>query len=123
MNEAGDERYGRYRTAYLAMAKQARYRPAAPSDGMGHILLSKEEMLDPARLTREAHKYALKFLAADDAMEYEIGCPDFRFNRAFCYAIEAATALCSPNSDLATDLLRMAIEEIASEARIDHGRG
>lgn len=39
----------------------------------------------------------------------------FRFNRAFCYVIEAAQALCGAESGLATRLLQMALREIAAE--------
>lgn len=51
-----DERFERYRTAYLEMAKTARYRPVAPSDGLGNVQLSKSQMADPARLSAEAVK-------------------------------------------------------------------
>ena len=108
-------RFERYRTAYHEMWKRARYRPAAPSDGMGHIMLDKGEIEDQNRLEAEARKYAAGFLKQDDEMEYSMGCPDGRGNRAFCYAIEAARALCGAVPALAEDLLKMALEEIARE--------
>ncbi len=86
-----DWRFDRYRTAYLAMARRAKYRPAAPSDGMtGELRLTDRELADTARLEREARSYAADFLKQDDAMHYPMGCPDGIGNRAFCYAIEAA---------------------------------
>src|SRR5215472_7579086 len=51
-------RFRRYREAYLAMAKRTKYRPGAPSDGFGDILLLSEEMRNPLRLEREACEYA-----------------------------------------------------------------
>jgi hypothetical protein len=110
-----DPRFFRYREAYLAMSERARYRPAAPSDGMGHIQLEAGELGDRARLDREADRYAVGFVREDDATEYPIGCPDFAFNKAFCWVIEAARLLCSPAPVEARKLLRMAVEEINSE--------
>jgi hypothetical protein len=108
-------RFDRYRTAYHEMWKHARYRPAAPGDGFGSIDLTDEEFRDPARLEEEARKYAASFLHQDDAMEYPMGCPDGRGNRAFCYTIEAARVLCAARPELAKSLLQMALDEIAAE--------
>lgn len=108
-------RFERYRTAYHAMWQKARYRPAGPSDGMGSLLLNDDELRDPLRLESEARKFAADFVQQDDEREYLLGCPDGRGNRAFCYTIEAARALCSPDPDLAEDLLKMALDEIAKE--------
>jgi hypothetical protein len=109
-----DERFDRYRTAYLAMARKARYRPAAPSDGCGHILLDEDEIKDRSLLEAEARKYAVRFVGFDDEMEYHIGCPDFSGNRAFCYLIEAANALCSPKPKLVKALIELAMKELKS---------
>jgi hypothetical protein len=114
-----DPRFFRYREAYLAMSGQAGYRPAAPSDGFGHIQLSADQLNDAARLSREADYYAVGFVHEDDAMSYPIGCPDYTFNRAFCWAIEAARLLCSPAPVEAHKLLLMAAAintEIRKEA-------
>ncbi len=113
-------RFGRYREIYLAMARHAGYRPAAPGDGLGGITLTVEELLDADILEAEAQRYAADFVRQDEEMEYPIGCPDFSFNKAFCLAIEAARILCGgPLSDHGFDnvaaartLLTMAIEEI-----------
>jgi hypothetical protein len=51
-------RLERFAEAYLAMAGQARYRPQAPGDGFGNILLT--QCGDVERLHREAVNYALK---------------------------------------------------------------
>ena len=44
-----DFRFQRFRQAYMAMAKRAKYRPAAPGDGCGGIYLSKDELSKPPR--------------------------------------------------------------------------
>ena len=58
MSVTPDQRFLRFREAYLLMAKEARYRPKAPSDGFGHIVLSLAEQLDQKRLEDEAGAYA-----------------------------------------------------------------
>lgn len=107
-------RFNRYKEAYLEMAKRARYRPGAPSDGMGNIDMTDAEFRDPVILDREAAKYALGFLKQDDDMEYPLGCPHGPFNKAFFYAIETAQLLCGGvgAEEHALELLKMAIEEL-----------
>src|SRR4051812_26096389 len=90
MSEA---RLQRFAQAYLAMAEEADYRPQAPSDGCGHIQLSRKELKDPARLRQECIDYALRFDKEEDARVFNIGCSDFRTNRAFLWTIEAARQL------------------------------
>jgi hypothetical protein len=96
--------------AYLKMTKVARYRPAAPGDGMGSVNLTEEELADPVRLAEEADKYAVEFLRQEDS-HFFIGVSDFSTNRALVYTVEAARALCAPNPDLALALLELAVEE------------
>ena len=48
----------RIQEAYIAMAVTARYRPAAPGDGMGSIDLTDAERKDGAVLREEARQYA-----------------------------------------------------------------
>jgi hypothetical protein len=107
-------RLGRYKQAYLEMAKRTKYRPGAPSDGMGHIQMSAEQLRDPAILDREANRYAIGFVHQDDEMEYPMGCPDGGVNKGFFYAIEAARLPCSDYHarPFARELLKMSIEEI-----------
>ena len=102
------------------MAKRAKYRPAAPSDGCGHIQLTNEEFHNPERLQREARQYAAQFLAEDDAMEYPMGCPDGAGNRAFCFIIEAAREICGAAPHVAEKLLRMALAELKTEYPPNH---
>jgi hypothetical protein len=96
--------------AYLKMAEEAKYRPAAPGDGMGNVYLTAEEIADPDILQKEAVKYADEFLREED-LHFTIGVSDFSTNRALVYTVEAARALCGVNHDLASTLLKMAAEE------------
>jgi hypothetical protein len=92
----------RFAEAYRKMALDANYRPAAPSDGMGHVLLTKEQVSDPERLWHEAIKYANQFNAEEDKCRFHIGCSDYRTNRAFVWIIEAARNLASGDGGNAT---------------------
>jgi hypothetical protein len=114
-----DARVQRFVDAYLAMAKQAKYRPAAPSDGFGNVQLSLEQVRDPERLHRESIQYAVQFLAEEDKDSFWIGCSDFRTNKAFAWTIEAARQLASGMSGNATalKLLEMAAREIRGVQR------
>lgn len=53
-------------TAYVQMAEEARYRPAAPSDGFGHITVPLEDL----DLDAEARAYARSWDRDEDAGEY-----------------------------------------------------
>ena len=59
-------RLERYAEAYLAMAKVANYRPAAPGDGCGQVYLTCDEAADPERLRLEAIAYAKRFNDEED---------------------------------------------------------
>jgi hypothetical protein len=108
------ERLTRYCEAYVAMATVAKYRPAAPGDGCGGIYLSKAELADQALLEQEAVKYATQFDKEEDTRRFNIGCTDFRTNRATIYTIEAARQLCGGHdgNSTALRLLKMAIKEV-----------
>lgn len=110
-----ETRFDRFKTAYLEMAKIAAYRPQAPSDGCGHIRLSRKELEDPVRLENEAAAYALAFVKADDERRHDVGCSNFTQNRALVYIIEAARAACSANPDLLITLCQMAVDEVKKE--------
>jgi hypothetical protein len=94
------------------MASEADYRPAAPSDGLGHVLLTEDEVKDPDRLEEEAWKYAKEFAAEDDSRRFNIGCTNYSTNKATVYTIEAARSLCGGANELAAVLLRMALAEV-----------
>jgi hypothetical protein len=105
-----DPRLENFRAAYLRMAHEAKYRPAAPSDGCGNI---------QGRLWSEAVQYAVQFLREEDTGSFRIGCSDFRTAQAFCWTIEAARLLASGDGGNAAALaiLRMAANEVARVVR------
>lgn len=110
----------RIRQAYLRMAEDAHYRPQAPGDGMGAILLDERKLHDSAVLAEEASFYADRFLKeAGVSGEFHIGLSNFDTNRAFVYTIEAARLLCcgSDSATFALKLLQMAAEEITKVQR------
>jgi hypothetical protein len=116
---SSDPRLARFAEAYLAMAERARYRPAAPGDGIGGVFLSEDEAADPARLHSEAAQYASDFLSEEDEDTFSIGCSDFDTNRAFVWAIEAARLLAAGEEGKrkAVTLLQMAIEDVERTIR------
>ena len=85
------ELVNRFAEAYVNMAEQANYRPAAPGDGCGGISLSDEERRDPQQLKREASEYALRFMEEAEQHRFITGCSNFTTNRALVYVIETAT--------------------------------
>jgi hypothetical protein len=98
--------------AYVRMAHEARYRPAAPSDGWGSIQLSAEELNDPHILDAEAREYAERFIREENRRQFYIGCSKWSTNRALVFTIEAARALCECADEHALRLLRMATDEV-----------
>jgi hypothetical protein len=110
--------HDRIQEAYLQMAERAKFRPQAPSDGMGNIQLSDEDLTDPKRLAKEATEYADRFVKEENTQQFDIGCSDFTTNRAFVYTIEAAKALCTGAHGIATalELLRMAVADVEEAA-------
>src|ERR1051326_6617048 len=79
--------------AYLEMAGRANYRPEAPSDAVGNIQLTEQEIADPLRLSAEAESYARRFIYEENSSAFHIGVGELRTNRAFVYTIEAARSL------------------------------
>ena len=102
----------RIHEAYINMAKEGRYRPQAPGDGLGSTYLTPEELDDPDLLEKEASEYAARFIADENAMNFNIGISNYRTNRALVYVIEAAKNLCAAHDTLALRLLRMAVAEV-----------
>jgi hypothetical protein len=95
------------------MAKKTGYRPQAPSDGFGNITVDSPVSDD------EATAYAHQFIEEENTRCFHIGVSNFRTNRAFVYAIEAARLLCggSRSEPFALRLLEMAIDEVRTETR------
>jgi hypothetical protein len=89
------------------MADKAKYRPAAPSDGFGHIQLSESELDDKDRLRAE------RFAAEEDSRQFNIGCAGGTDLMALAYIIEAARCLCGAERTVAKRLLKLALAEMA----------
>jgi hypothetical protein len=94
--------------AYRRMAAEARYRPAAPSDGLGHITVPAAEL----DLDAECEDYARGWWAEEDSLRFHIGCANFSTREATVYLIEAARALCGADDGLARRLVRLAAESL-----------
>lgn len=94
--------------AYVRMADEARYRPAAPSDGLGNITVPVDEL----DIRTEARTYADGWREEENGLEYLIGCPDYRDRPAMVFIIEAARNLCGVERERAAQLLRMALDEL-----------
>lgn len=95
--------------AYRRMADEARYRPQAPSDGLGNITVALEQL----DLDEEAETYARHWWTQEDDGEFYIGCCNYPTRAATVFAIEAARCLCGAQDDVALELLRMAVAELA----------
>jgi hypothetical protein len=99
--------------AYLRMAAEAQYRPAAPSDGCGWVELTARELNDPAQLRREAEQYAARFREEEDTCQFFIGCSDWTTSRAQVYGTEALRVMCGAlDRRRAAALFAMAIQEL-----------
>jgi hypothetical protein len=99
-------------SAYLRMNRDAKYRPAAPSDGMGNIT----EPIENLNLHKEAHTYAEHWDESEDSLNFFIGCGDFETRQALIFTIEAAKNLCAGRlgDHVALKLLKMAVKEVES---------
>lgn len=95
----------RFADAYLQMAEF--YRPMAPSDGCGHIELTRRQLSDKHRLRREALEYAIQTQENDNKGQHPLrGITSYETNKAFCYLKEAAEILFS-GTYRATTALRL----------------
>ena len=97
--------------AYICMASRAKYRPAAPSDSLGEVFLSENQLADRQLLLNEARKYAISFIAEENTHSFFIGVSHFPTNKAFAYAIEACRMLACADTARAIILLKMASME------------
>jgi hypothetical protein len=108
------ETFEQIKKAYRAMTKDARYRPAASSDGMGGISLSLEELKQDTVLEKEAATYAKNWRKEEDAYKFWIGCGDAQTRPALVFTIEAARNLCAGRlgDHVALRLLKLAVKEL-----------
>ena len=97
-------------SAYKPMASKAKYRPSAPSDGLGNIPVPEKEL----NLEREFQQYAHRWWGDEDKCSFLIGCCDFKTRRPTIYAVEAARLMCGGRSgnSYALKLLKMAVKEL-----------
>jgi len=93
---------------YARMAREVRYRPAAPSDGFGNITVPEDEL----DLGREQESYIASWWRQEDVRRYAVGCPAFPMRKVMILAIEAARACCGGQYDLARPLLELALDEL-----------
>lgn len=96
--------------AYRRMAEEARYRPAAPSDGLGNITVPDEDL----DLDKEATEYAARWTAEEDAGVFRLGCCDFSSRPSAMFAVEAARLLNTGagGQEPARRLLGMAVADL-----------
>lgn len=106
----GPEIFEQIRSAYKDMASQAKFRPAAPSDGLGNIAVPVADL----NIEHEAASYAKQWWEQEDGFDFFVGCCDFSTRRATIYAIEAARNMCGGRFGDATALalLKMAVKEL-----------
>src|ERR1039458_5503550 len=97
-------------SAYKAMAEKAKYRPAAPSDGMGNVSVPLKDL----KLSKEAAAYAQEWWKEEDEQSFDIGCCDQETRPATIFAIEAARNMCAGVDGQATALrlLKMAVADL-----------
>lgn len=98
--------------AYRQMARQASYRPAAPSDGFGHIT----GRLD---LKREQVDYAAHWRREEDTGRYALGCPSYEGRKLLIYLVEAARCVCGTDYTTAARLVDLAADVLAKGASHD----
>ncbi len=99
--------------AYLAMAEQANYRPAASSNQItGEIILDAAELCSVEQLQHEAGEYAHNFVEQEDTCAYHIGVTDYETAQAFVFGLEALKLLCGCAPRRALKLLQMAAQDV-----------
>ena len=113
-----ESRVMRMAQGYLMLAEEG-YRPGAPSDGCGGIMMTDEELQDKDRLYLEAVIYACRFADADDKHEHHVGCSNWTTNRALIMCIEAARLLNAGTTGdaWAARLLKRALCELQEEQK------
>lgn len=105
------DEFQRVVSAYITMAQEDRYRPAAPGDGFGSCDLTDAELQDPTVLEAEAERFARSFLSEGET--FYVGCPDYSGTRALVYMISAAHLLCgAAEKALLLKVMELATREI-----------
>lgn len=97
---------------YARMAREAKYRPAAPGDGLGNITVPVAEL----DMKQEAEAYAEAWGREEQSMDFFLGCPSFGDRPALVFIVEAARLLNGVERKGAAHLLRMALTELEGDA-------
>ena len=104
---------------YEYMAREAKYRPAAPGDRMGNTDLTVRQLADSRLLREEAMRYACEFTRQEEAGQFWLGVIDNSVidnmtNRAVVLLVEAIRVLAGgPGLEaLALHLVKMAEAEV-----------
>jgi len=84
------------------------YRPCAPSDGLGNIMVPIREL----DLETECNDYAAGWWAEENSGTYRVGSPNLGDRPALVYVIEAARNICGMAPGTARKLLEMALQEL-----------
>jgi hypothetical protein len=105
---------------YRSMVKDARYRPAAPSDGCGNITVPTEKL----NLEEECLKYSGRWWEEEDRQLYRLGCCNYSTRPSAILAIEAVRNLNAGNmgNQTALELLQLAVKEL-QEVIVKNKRG
>lgn len=115
---ASREKWERMTEAYRGLASLG-YRPAAPSDGFGGMIIPEREL----DVDIEGREYGQRFLKEEDSGVYSAGCADFRFLRAAIWALEAFRLMNAGGfggETIVPKLLKMAAEEYEREMELPH---
>lgn len=97
---------------YARMAREAKYRPAAPGDGLGNITVPVAEL----DMKQESEAYAEAWGREEQSMDFFLGCPSFGDRPALVFIVEAARLLNGVERKGAAHLLRMALAELEGDA-------
>ena len=99
---------------YEYMAREAKYRPAAPGDGVGNTDLTLRQLADSRLLREEAMRYACEFTRQEEAGQFWLGVIDNMTNRAVVLLVEAIRVLAGGRGleALALHLVKMAEAEV-----------
>lgn len=98
-------------SAYARMARVARYRPSAPSDGFGNVQVDEEQL----NVSDEQARYVEQWWTEEQTDSYWVGVPNYVDRHALIYIIEAARTLNGGNPDVTARLLKMALAEVGAE--------
>jgi len=90
---------------YRRLVKEAKFAPAAPSDGMGTIVGEQDT-------EAEAEQYVAQWYTEEQSDRYWCGVPDWHGRPALVFTIEAARCICGMSYARAAKLLRMAADDL-----------